>query len=251
MHRSGSPSSMFGMRMPSKMFIDLDNFNSEEELDDQHYRQPDETPPELATTTAVKIEPKDSPLQPAQEGHGEETKDQPLQPAEKSELAEETEKSEPEETKAKQEGIVESPAELAITTKDDFHKMDDFVQNLMSKLGNRELESGFVGSALKSFAQAQPEGPEDKLILEKQVHEELKANNFEFLAHAKAGNPWGGRWQRALASDEKLKADYSEKKGHTAKARFRATWGKGKYEQWVSSTTYTEKDEKKRSRRVA
>ena len=148
-------------------------------------------------------------------------------------------------------GTAEAPDPPVIASDSDFHKMDEFVQSLMTKMGDATDESvtpPAIRDALLKLAAAQPEMPEDLLDkkgAEKAVHDKLKDDGFFFNAQAKKGNPWGGRWQRALDGDEKLDKAYTATIGRTKKAQFRADWAKEKYDEWISTRSYEERDVKK------
>ena len=67
--------------------------------------------------------------------------------------------------------------------------------------------------------------------------EDMAQKGFVCKAYAGKGNPVGSRWQRALAADPKLRANYGEKQGHAEQAKFRKEWFEGAHKLYEASKT--------------
>ena len=70
--------------------------------------------------------------------------------------------------------------------------------------------------------------------------EQMHKKKFRFQTRSSAGNPMGGRWNRRLGTDAKVKETYDQIVGREARAKFRADWAEGEYNIYREEKTYTE-----------
>ena len=68
---------------------------------------------------------------------------------------------------------------------------------------------------------------------------DMVAKGFKHKVHGGAGNPAGGRWQRALAKSPELRADYGKEKGQANQAKFREDWFEKGYKLYKDTKTVT------------
>ncbi|CAK0886366.1 unnamed protein product [Prorocentrum cordatum] len=81
-------------------------------------------------------------------------------------------------------------------------------------------------------SQVVTEAERKEMEAEAKLWAHVEAQGFEFSTAKIAGNPMGGRWDRALNNDASLKKQYMETKGYANKREFRSSWATKEHLKW-------------------
>ncbi|CAK0855457.1 unnamed protein product, partial [Prorocentrum cordatum] len=81
-------------------------------------------------------------------------------------------------------------------------------------------------------SQVATEAERKEMEAEAKLRAHVEAQGFEFSTAKIAGNPMGGRWDRALNNDASLKKQYMETEGYANKREFRSSWATKEHLKW-------------------
>ena len=124
------------------------------------------------------------------------------------------------------------------------HEVAGLILKKATKVDDTTDRAEAVNKCLEEFGAAQnPEaqaGKSGKVTAAQEMWEAAVAKQFHFDARGGPNNPLAGRFQRALGSDPKTKAEYGQAQGNKEKQAFRAKWAEKKYDDYKASKTFEE-----------